>query len=135
MPFTVSADSPLPPVEAWGRVTDWPAHGRYVALTTVSRSGGEGVGSGFVARTGVRRVGFDDPMVVVAWDPPRFCRIEKRGSVMQGWAELSVEPRGSGSRVTWREEAVPARLPRFAHGISTAAGRFVFGRVLRRLLN
>jgi hypothetical protein len=74
-------------------------------------------------------------MEIVAWDPPRSCRIEKRGSVVLGWAELTVEPRASGSRVTWREEATPARLPRFAHGISAGAGRLLFGRVVRRLLS
>ena len=62
----------------------------------------------FIARTGVGRVGFDDPMEIVEWQPPGAdgrgrCRLEKRGPVMLGWAELTVEPHGSGSRVTWRE--------------------------------
>jgi hypothetical protein len=130
MPFAVTVDTPLPPASAWERVTDWPAHGRYVPLTAVRSTE-----TGFVARTGLGRFGFDDPMEIVAWDPPRSCRIEKRGSVVLGWAELTVEPRGTGARVTWREEATPARLPRFAHGIATAAGRRLFGRVLRRLLS
>ena len=41
----------------------------------------------------------------LAWDPPREgepgrCRLEKRGSVVRGWAEITVAPRTSGSRVT-----------------------------------
>jgi carbon monoxide dehydrogenase subunit G len=135
-PFVVVRDTPLPPAAAWARITDWPAHGRYVPFTAMRvENGGAGVGGGFVARTGLGRVGFDDPMEIVDWDPPRHCRIEKRGRVMHGWAEITVEPRGSGSRVTWREEARPAGLPRFADGVAAVSGRVLFGRVLRRLLD
>jgi hypothetical protein len=131
-PFVVARDTPLPPAAAWARVTDWAAHGRFVPLTSVRViGGGDRVGAGFVARTSVGALGFDDPMEIVAWEPPRFCRIEKRGQVMHGWAELTVDPRGSGSRVTWREESRPAGFPPFG---AAAAGRLVFGRVLRRLL-
>ncbi len=135
-PFVVSVDSPLPPDVAWARLVDWPRHGRHVPLTTieVTTPPPAGVGTVFVARTALGRLGFDDPMEVVEWDPPRHCRVEKRGSVMLGWAELTVEPRGGGSRATWREEATPARLPGFLSGASTASGRLLFGRVLRKLL-
>jgi hypothetical protein len=91
-------------------------------------------GAGFVARTALGRLGFDDPMEIVAWDPPHACRIEKRGRVVRGWAELTVEPRAAGSRVTWREEAVPAGLPRRAQPVADRAGRQLFARVLRGLL-
>jgi Polyketide cyclase / dehydrase and lipid transport len=135
-PFVVTADSQLSPADAWARLVDWPAHGRYVPLTSieVTTPGPNGVGTVFVARTSLGRFGFDDPMEVVTWDPPNFCRLEKRGRVMLGWAELSVEAIGTGSRTTWREDAVPARLPGFASGLSTVSGRLLFGRVLRRLL-
>ena len=135
--FVVRRDTPLPPADAWNRVTDWPAHARHVPFTriAVSTPPPSGPGTVFVARTGGRRLGFDDPMAVVAWDPPRFCRLEKRGRVMLGWAEISVEPRGGGSTVTWREHAVPARLPRALYPVASVAGRLVFGRVLRGLLS
>jgi Polyketide cyclase / dehydrase and lipid transport len=134
--FAVRHDTPLPPEDAWARLVDWPRHGRYVPLTTieVTTPPPAGVGTVFTAHTGVGRLGFDDPMEIVAWDPPHFCRIEKRGRVMLGWAELSVEAQADGSRVTWREQARPARLPRFADRASTASGRLLFGRVVRRLL-
>jgi hypothetical protein len=141
-PFTVSHDSPLPPAEAWARVTDWPRHGRFVPLTTVTVDHVPSrVGTVFTARTAVGRVGFDDPMEVVSWQPPEadgaggHCRLEKRGRVMLGWAELTVEPHGTGSRTTWREEARAAKAPRFADGVSATAGRLLFGRVLRKLLD
>ena len=129
--FVVTVDCPLPPEAAWRRVTDWAAHGRFVPFTTVTAVT---TPPGFVARTGFGRLGFDDPMEIVAWDPPRFCRVEKRGRVIRGWAELTVVPRAAGSRVTWREEAVPVGLPRRARPVADAAGRRLFGRVLRGLL-
>jgi hypothetical protein len=139
--FVVTHDTPLPPDEAWARIVDWPRHARYVPLTSIRVRPGPATGAGTVvnARTGVGRLGFDDPMEVVVWQPPADgaagrCRLEKRGSVMRGWAELTVEPHGTGSRATWREEATPARLPRIADRVSTASGRWLFGRVLRHLL-
>jgi len=133
--FSVTQETPLPPEQAWDRLVDWVRHGEHVPLTTVTVPGDPaGVGAVFIARTGLGRVGFDDPMEVVEWDPPRFCRIEKRGRVVRGWAELTVTASGTGSRVTWREEAVPARLPKFAQRAAAAAGRRLFARVLRGLL-
>ena len=135
-PFTVACDTDLAPAQAWARVTDWPAHARWVPLTTieVTTPPPSGPGTVFVARTSAGRFGFDDPMEVVTWDAPRFCRIEKRGAALTGWAELRVEPRGTGARVTWREVARPARLPKFLDPVAAGSGRLLFGRVLRRLL-
>jgi hypothetical protein len=135
-PFVITADTPLPPETAWHRLTDWPAHGRAVPLTTVTGPARTAAGSLVVARTAVGRFGFDDPMEVVAWEPPRFCRLEKRGRVVRGWAELAVEALPDRrSRVTWREVAVPAGLPGFASGLAARTGRLVFARVLRHLLS
>lgn len=139
--FEVSTKSSLPPQQAWDRVTNWPAHGEHVPLTRVQLDTPPpaGVGTRFTARTGTTRLGFDDPMEVVTWRPPAdgrpgFCRIEKRGRVILGWAELTVEPLGSGSVTTWREEANPAHLPRVADPVARGFGRLVFGRVVRKLL-
>ncbi|WP_375487719.1 SRPBCC family protein [uncultured Jatrophihabitans sp.] len=140
-PFVVTVTSPLPPEQAWERVTDWPRHGDHVPLTrvAVTTPAPAGVGTVFVARTGSRRVGFDDIMEIVEWAPPAdgdagHCRIEKTGRVILGWAELTVEPLGAGSRTTWREEATPAHLPRFAEPLVRRSTRLLFGRVVRRLL-
>lgn len=119
----------LRPEDAFARLTDWERHGEAVPLTTISPTP-----SGFVARTAVGRLGFDDPMDVVTWEPPRLCRIEKRGRVVTGWAELSVTPTATGSRVVWREEAHWIGVPRFAARVEEAAGRALFGRVVDHLL-
>jgi hypothetical protein len=141
-PFVVTHDTPLSPDQAWARITDWPTHARFVPLTRieVTTPPPNGVGTRFTARTAVGKYGFDDIMEIVEWTAPADgqpgrCRLEKRGRAIQGWAELSVEAHGSGSRATWREEARPAKLPKFADRASAASGRLLFGRVLRKLLD
>ena len=119
----------LKPAEAWRRVTDWPAHARFVPLTTVSLTP-----NGFLARTGLGPVGFDDPMDVVTWAEPSFCRLEKRGRLVKGWAELTVEPHGAGSRVSWREEIRVWGVPRFFDALTRWASARLFSRVVDGLL-
>ncbi len=119
----------LTPDEAWARVTDWPAHGQYVPLTTVTATV-----DGFVARTGIGRLGFDDPMEIVTWSEPSFCRLEKRGKVVTGWAELAIEPHGEGSRVTWREDINVRGVPRLFDGLTRRASAMLFSRVVDGLL-
>ena len=124
-PIEISREVPLSQAEAFSRLTDWMRHGEVVPLTGVRLTD-----TGFVARTGLGRVGFDDPMDVVAWNPPRFCRLEKRGRVIKGWAEISVWPTASGSTIVWREVAHAWGVPRVFAGIERAAGRALFGRLL-----
>lgn len=120
---------PLPPAEVFARLTDWERHGEVVPLTTITPREG-----GFLARTGVGRVGFDDPMDVVEWDPPRHVRLVKRGRVVLGWAELRVVPVERGSRVEWEEEAHVRGVPRFLGRLEERAGRVLFGRVIDHVL-
>jgi hypothetical protein len=140
-PFVVTRDTPLSPETAWERIVDWARHARYVPLTTieVTTPPPNGLHTVFNARTSLGPFGFDDPMEVTEWQPPLDgsggrCRLVKRGPVMVGWAELSVDPRGTGARATWREEAMPARAPRVTAGAFAVSGRLLFGRVLRGLL-
>jgi len=140
-PFVVSRDTGLSTAAAWARVTDWPAHARWVPLTAIEVTTPlpNGVGTVFNARTEAGGIGFDDPMEIVEWQPPvdggaGRCRLEKRGTVMIGWAELAVTPTAGGSRSTWTEAAKPAWLPAVTDGVCAFVGRLVFGRVLRGLL-
>ena len=125
-PFEIAREVPLSQQEAFSRLTDWVRHGDVVPLTTIRLTD-----TGFVARSGLGRFGFDDPMDVVEWDPPRFCRLEKRGRVVRGWAEISVWPTASGSKVVWREVAHVTGVPRMFSGLEKATGSAMF----RRLLN
>ncbi|GAA3503884.1 SRPBCC family protein [Streptomyces prasinosporus] len=140
--FLVRRTAPLPLDEAWRRLTAWPRHGEAVPLTRVSLRTPPPTGEGtvIVARTGLGPLSFDDPMEVTVWQPPEgdspgLCRLEKRGRVVRGWAELEVR-RGPGgrARVLWREEIRVRAVPALFDGVLGRAGRLVFGRELNRLL-
>jgi hypothetical protein len=98
------------------------------------------VGTVVVARSGAGALAFDDPMEVTVWQPPGdgapgMCRLEKRGRVVLGWAELEVRPGPGGrSRVLWREEIRIRLLPSLFDGLLRLSARYVFGRALNRLL-
>jgi hypothetical protein len=119
----------LTPAESWERVTAWQRHGEFVPLTRITLTS-----DGFDAFTGVGPIGFHDPMDVVEWREPSFCRLEKRGRVVTGWAELSVDPLPSGSRVTWREDIHVTGMPRVMDGVTRASSRALFSRVIDGLL-
>lgn len=119
----------LPPEETWRRLTDWSAHASHVPLTTIRPTE-----TGFIARTGLGPLGFDDPMEIVVWQPPTSCRLEKRGRVMTGWAEIDVAVTPAGSRAVWREEIHPRGLPRVADPLVRWSARRLFGRVIDQLL-
>lgn len=140
--FQLQRTVPLPLDEAWRRLTTWSRHGEVVPLTrvTVRTPPPTGVGTRVVARTGVGPLAFDDPMDVTVWQPPRddtpgVCRLEKRGRVVMGWAEIEVRrgPEG-GARVIWREEIRVRFLPPVCDTLLARAGRGVFGRAVNGLL-
>ncbi|MFI6348362.1 SRPBCC family protein [Streptomyces sp. NPDC050560] len=127
--------------EAWARVTRWERHGDVVPLTrvTVLTPPPSGLGTAFTARTGVGRFGFDDPMEVTGWRPPEdgapgLCRLEKRGRVVLGRADIEVLATPGGARVVWREELSLRALPRAFDPLLRTAGRAVFGRAVDLLL-
>lgn len=140
--FLLQRTAPLSRPEAWRRLTEWPRHGGVVPLTrvTVTTPGPTGEGTVFVARTGVGPLSFDDPMEVTVWQPPGDdtpgrCRLEKRGRVVTGWAEIEVRPGPGGrARVLWREELRVRWVPGVCDGALRAAARYLFGRALNRLL-
>jgi hypothetical protein len=140
--FLLERTAPLPLDEAWRRLTQWPRHGDAVPLTrvTVVTPPPTGEGTRFVARSGLGPLGFADPMEVTLWRPPAdglpgLCRLEKRGRVVLGWAEIEVRPGPGGrSRVIWREELRVRPLPGLFDPLLRAAARYTFGRAVNRLL-
>lgn len=140
--FLLERTVPLPLDEAWRRLTEWTRHGEAVPLTrvTVVTPPPTEVGSRFVARSGVGPLTFDDPMEVTAWQPPGEdtpgrCRLEKRGRLITGWAEIEVRPGPGGrSRVLWREELRVRFVPGIFDGVVERTARHVFGRAMNRLL-
>ncbi|QHC32098.1 SRPBCC family protein [Streptomyces sp. HF10] len=140
--FTLTRTVPLPLDEAWRRITEWPRHSIAVPLTRVGvlTPGPTRVGTRFTARSGLGPLTMDDPMEVTVWRPPAdgeggLCRLEKRGRVILGWAEIEVRPGPGGrSRVVWREELRVRFLPRAFDGVVRRTARIVFGRGVNRLL-
>ncbi|WJV50796.1 SRPBCC family protein [Streptomyces flavofungini] len=138
--FRVERATVLSPAEAWRRLTDWERHGKVVPLTRVTVSGPpHGLGTVFTARSGVGPLAFDDPMEVTVWRPPDaadsgLCRLEKRGTVVTGWAEIEVRPEGRGARVVWREELRIRWLPRALDPVVARVAARVFGRAAGALL-
>lgn len=129
--------TPLPAEQAWLRLTDWPRHADAVPLTEVAvlTPPPTGVGTVFVARSGVGPLAVDDPMEVVAWRPPTLCRLAKRGRVVTGWAEIEVRPHGEErSHVVWREDLSVSLLPGFFDRPLGSVARRMFGRTMDRLL-
>ncbi len=127
--------------EAWRRLTDWGRHAEWVPFTqvTVGTTPPTGVGTLFVARTGVGRCHVDDPMEVVGWQPPAgdrpgHCRVEKRGRAVSGWAQLTVGPHGGGSSILWCEEIRLRKMPHLFDPLMLVAARLLFGRVINGLL-
>lgn len=139
--FEVRRAAAVTAEECWRRVTDWDRHSGLVPLTRVGLTGAgrTGPGSVVLARTGVGPLGFDDPMEVVRWQPPAAgapgrLRLEKRGAVVHGWAELEVSPAGTGSLLVWREEIRLRGVPAVLDGVLAGAGQRVFRRVVDGLL-
>ncbi|MFJ8650905.1 SRPBCC family protein [Streptomyces rochei] len=140
--FSLERTAPLPLDEAWRRLTAWQRHGDSVPLTrvTVATPGPTRPGTAIVARTGLGPLAFDDTMEVTVWEPPENdspgrCRLEKRGRLVGGWAEIEVRPGPGGrTRVVWREELTVRLLPSAFDGVLVRAGRYVFGRTVNRLL-
>ncbi|GHD90742.1 SRPBCC family protein [Streptomyces naganishii] len=140
--FSLERTPPLPPDEAWRRLTRWQRHADAVPLTRVTVLTPEPTreGTRFVARTALGPLGFDDPMEVTVWRPPAggepgLCRLEKRGRVVLGWAEIEVRTGPGGrARVVWREELRIRFLPGLFDPLVAGSARSVFGRAVNRLL-
>ena len=135
--FSLERLVPLTADHAWLRLTDWPRHADVVPLTrvTVLTPSPAGVGTVFVARTGIGPLAFDDPMEVVTWQPPHLCRLVKRGRVVTGRAEIEVRPEAAGhARVVWREELAVRLLPGFFDPLLGRVARRMFGRAVDGLL-
>ncbi|MEV6021878.1 SRPBCC family protein [Streptomyces sp. NPDC052036] len=128
---------PLPADQAWRRLTDWPRHAEVVPLTrvTVLTPPPTAVGTVFVARSGVGPFAFDDTMEVTVWRPPALCRLEKRGTLVTGWAEIEIRPYyEERSRVLWREELAVRGLPGLFDPPLGGLARRMFGRAVDGLL-
>lgn len=150
--FVAVVDVPASVQDVWDRITDWPAHGRWVPLTVVRVTTplATGVGARFVGRSslaplGLDRVGFDDTMEVTTWLPPADglpgrCEIRKLGRLVRGGAAfdvVAVPGAGAGplTRVLWEGDLdlPPRPLMRLLAPLVALAGRLAYGAALRSM--
>jgi hypothetical protein len=145
--FRVSLDVRAPASRVWAELVDWRKHGDWAPLTVVriTTARADGIGAGFVARTGIGPLAFDDPMTVAHWQPPAGddpgdtsgrCDVDKHGRVIHGRAWFDVIPLPAGrSRVVWHEDVTvaPHRITRYAAPLLSLIGKVGFGLTLRAM--
>jgi uncharacterized protein YndB with AHSA1/START domain len=106
--LVVTVDVAAPVEAVWAELVDWDSHDEWMLLTRVTDhrtpDGKDGVGTSFVARTGLGPAHFPDSMTVTHWDPPRRCVVQHTGRLVRGSGSFEVEPRAEGgSRIVWSE--------------------------------
>lgn len=127
-PTNVSRQTTLNQEAAFALVTTWELH--RVPFTSVVDTT-----DGFIARTQLGPLGFDDPMMITAWDRPRSVKIVKTGRVIRGWAVIEVESTGEGSTVTWTEDLSLVFVPRFAQRLVDGATKLMLRRILDQIFD
>ena len=131
-----------PPATVWDVVTDFAAYGDWMPLTRMRLdTGTPRPGWGFAGFSGLGRVGFSDSMLVSTWVPPgddgrSSFRIVKTGRLLGGWAEVRVEPEGTGTRLHWQEgvEVRPLPFKRLFAPLLTRASEWLYGRAVDAML-
>lgn len=132
--------TPLTAEEALRRLTHYERHADFIPFTTVSVTGPrDAVGTMVVAKTALGPVGFEDPMELVVWHWPEgtrpgLCRLEKRGKVVRGWAQITVTPLAEGSMVHWHERADLPFEGRLLGRLGRPPTTLLFGRLVDGLL-
>ena len=134
--LTVDVDAPVE--QTWAGVTDWAGQSEWMLGTRVwpTTQGGQGVGGGIEAITGIGKLGVLDRMEITLWEPPHRCHVLHLGRVVRGTGAMEVEPLpGDRSRFVWREDldlplgllgrlGWPLVRPVFAFGVQLSLKRF-----------
>ena len=102
----LTVDVPADPQTVFAAMTDWERQHEWMLGTRVraTEQGGEGVGGGIAAFTGVGPLGFWDTMTITRWERPRVVEVDHTGKLVRGIGVFRVERAASGSRFVWREE-------------------------------
>ena len=154
--FSLHRTSPASPAQVWDVLTDFVGHERWIPMTTMRVDPGEPrVGWGWAGVSGIGPLGFADAMVLTRWEPPseavagagahaagehgagRFSML-KVGRVLDGWADVRVEPApGGGASVTWTEDISlrPRPVRRLSQPLVARAARAMFASALDAMLD
>lgn len=134
--FTVTRELPVAAPTLFAALIDWRGHADWVPLTRVEILEGDGgVGTVFVATSGVGPLALPDRMVVTALDANAMTvDVEKLGPLLTGTVRLAVTALGpDSSRLHWFEDVRVPGLPGFLAGPVAAAARAAFSTSITRL--
>ena len=134
--FRVRRPLPLPASVAFDELVDWRGHAEWVPMTrVVIESGDGGVGTTFVATTGLGPLALPDRMRVAAMDSEaRTVTVVKIGPVLTGEVRLAVQPDGdTACTVLWDEDIRVPLLPEFLSKPVGAVARKAFEVSLDRM--
>ncbi|MBU6152479.1 MAG: SRPBCC family protein [Chloroflexi bacterium] len=134
--FSVKQDLPFPAEAVFGALIDWPGHAEWVPLTRVEILEGDGgVGTSFVATTGVGPLALPDRMQVTAMDRAAMTvTVVKIGPILTGEVYLKVHASTDRSCVVdWVEDIRVPWLPQFLARPVGAAAAQGFRTSLRRM--
>ena len=133
--FTLRQDWSIPADRLWNALADWEGHSEWIPATRVRiLSGDGGLGTKFVARTGIGPLGFDDNMTVIEFDAAtRHSVVEKTGPLLKGTAGFRIDPNGAGCKLTWFETVQVPGLPRILSPVVAKVGTVLFAVALGRL--
>jgi hypothetical protein len=122
--LVLSVDVDADPQAVFDAAVDWPGHDRWMLLTSVEATDGDGSSagselravSGFrmpglrrlgMGRLGAGRLGLVDTMRITEWTPPLRCRVRHTGRLVRGDGEFAVAPRPDGGSVfVWSERLI-----------------------------
>lgn len=134
--FTVRRELPFAAGVVFDELVDWKGHARWVPLTRVRILAGDGgLGTEFVATSGIGPLALPDRMRVDALDPVAMTvLITKIGPVLTGVVRLSVTATSpTSSRLEWVEDIRVPGLPRFLAPPVAAAARQGFQTSITRM--
>ena len=122
--------------DVFAALIDWPGHADWVPLTRVRiESGDGGVGTVFVATTGIGPASLPDRMRVDALDAQqRSVQVTKIGPILTGTVDITVQATADQAcTVTWIEDITVPVLPALMTRPVAAATKRGFESSLNRL--
>ncbi len=134
--FIASRVLPFSAPRVFAALIDWQGHADWVPMTKVEIITGDGgVGTEFIATTGLGPVALPDHMRVDALDPDAMrVEITKVGPMLTGSVVITVHPVTEWtSRVEWTEDVTVKKLPAFMALPAAAGSKIAFEQSLRRL--
>lgn len=134
--FTARKQLRLPAQTVYDALVNWRGHADWVPMTRVRIEEGDGgVGTVFIATTGLGPAALPDRMRVEALDAEAMAAdLVKIGPVLRGDVRIAVLPLSNTTcEVQWHEDITVPVLPNFAAPLVAAATQKAFEKSLDRL--